>query len=386
LIVSGIFTLAIGLSNVFVNIFLWKKSKDFTVIALYNLMHYIFVPLTFILAAWISKKKNGVWPLRFGVILFSVFFSLILLLKDNVTSYILPLGVLFGIAAGFYWLAFQELSFDYTGVDNRDTFNGFNGSVCGICSAVAPFAAALIIKMYGGQTGYTLVFSASLVLFSLLVIISMFLRSENYGKKLEFKKIIGNNCEDWKGLRKSIAVWGIRDVIMFFVITILVFETTGSEWMVGQLTLYASLVSSAAFVAQQKLIKPKRRIFSMWLGALIMFTAVFGLVYKINFNTLLFFMLLDAAFAPFFLVPLSSASFNIINRNHDEDLRAEYIVNKEIVLNLGRIASTLVLILILNLIKSERVLNYFLFIIGGVQIISLLFLVRLKIWKEESKS
>jgi MFS transporter, YQGE family, putative transporter len=119
---------------------------------------------------------------------------------------------------------------------------------------------------------------------------------------------------------------------------------------------------------------------------LIMFTAVFGLVYKINFNTLLFFMLLDAAFAPFFLVPLSSASFNIINRNHDEDLRAEYIVNKEIVLNLGRIASTLVLILILNLIKSERVLNYFLFIIGGVQIISLLFLVRLKIWKEESKS
>lgn len=61
LVVSALFTLAMGLSNVFVNIFLWKKTNDFTVIALYNLMHYIFVPITFIFAGWLSKMKNGIW-------------------------------------------------------------------------------------------------------------------------------------------------------------------------------------------------------------------------------------------------------------------------------------------------------------------------------------
>lgn len=49
-------TLAMGLSNIFLNILLWKKSKDFIVVALYNLMHYIFVPIAFIFAGWMNYK------------------------------------------------------------------------------------------------------------------------------------------------------------------------------------------------------------------------------------------------------------------------------------------------------------------------------------------
>lgn len=384
-VISALFTLAMGLSNVFVNILLWRESKEFVVIAQYNLMQYIFVPLTFIFAGWLSKKKNGIWPLRLGIIFFVMFFSIILFMKENIVKLIYPMGVLFGIASGFYWLAYNVLSFDFTSTKNRDTFNGINGCIAGIANAAAPFTAGYIIRKNSNMKGYSIVFAISLALFVILILISLTLKSENSGKRLEFGKLLGNSCHEWSGLRKSMAAWGFRDVVISFLITILIFQATGSEWIVGELSLYASLISSAAFLVEQKLIKPKRRLFSMHIGAIFMFAAVIGIFIKITYPTLLLFIILDAVFVPFFIVPVSSASFNIINRNHEENLRVEYVINREIVLNLGRIISTGVLILLLTLMKTNRILNNFLLFIGTAQLISLWFLRKLNIWNNEKQ-
>mgnify|MGYP002018247932 CR=1 FL=1 len=161
-----------------------------------------------------------------------------------------------------------------------------------------------------------------------------------------------------------------------------VYKTTGSEMALGKLTLIASLISSVAYVSEQRLIKPKRRLFSLHLGAIFMFISVTGLIIKINYATLTMYMMLSALFVPFFMVPVNSAAFNILTRNHDESMRVEYIVNREFALNLGRIISTSLLIVLLTFVKSKRVLNYFLIFIGCAQLISLYFLRKIKTWEE----
>lgn len=382
LVVSGLFTLAMGLSNVFVNIFLWKKSNDFIIIAKYNLMHYVFLPFSFLAAGWLSKKKNGIWALRIGIVLFILFFLSILLFRNDVIEYIYPIGILYGIAAGFYWLSFQVLTFDFTSTNNRDTFYGFNGSICGIANAIAPFTAAYIIEKSKDMLGYLVVFGISLGLFIILILVSLMLHSEHYGDRLDFKRILSKNGDEWNNLRKSIAAWGLRDVVILFLIVILVYKTTGSEMALGKLTLIASLISSAAYVSEQKFIKPKRRLFSLHLGAVFMFISVAGLVIKINYTTLAMYMILSALFFPFFMVPVNSAAFNILSRNHEENMRIEYIVNREFALNFGRIVSTSLLIILLSLVKNERVLNYFLIFIGSAQLVSLYFLKRIKTWNQ----
>lgn len=384
LVVSGIFTLAVGLSNVFVNIYLFKKSEDFMMIAQYNLMHYIFSPLAFIFAGWLSKKKNGIWSLRLGIGFFAVFFVLILVLSDRVFKYIYPLGILFGIAAGFYWLAYHVLSFDFTSPDNRDTFNGFNGSCAGIMGGIAPLIAAFVIEKSGNTTGYYIVFASSLVLFVILIFISLLLHTNNYGEKLEFGRILSKIGDQWTCVRKAIGAWGMRDVVIGFLIIILIFKTTGSEFMVGKLSFLACLIASIAYIVEQKLVKPKLRVFSMHMGAVLIFVAVLGLVIKIDYTTLLIYVVLDAAFAPFFLVPMTSASFNVIDSHHENNLRIEYVINREIALNSGRVLSTLVLIGLLMYIKSDKMLNYFLLFIGSTQFISLFYLRKMKIWREQS--
>lgn len=382
LLVSGLFTLSIGLSNVFVNIFLWKKSNDFIVIAIYNLMHYIFLPISFIAAGWLSKRKNGIWALRFGIGFFILFFISILLLRNTITKYIVLVGILYGIAAGFYWLSFQLLTFDFTNTNNRDTFYGFNGFICGIANAIAPFTAAFIIEKNENTFGYLIVFVISLSLFIILILVSLLLKSKHYGEKLVFKKIISKNGFEWQNLRKSIAIWGLRDVIMLFLINVLIYKTTGSEMALGKLTLVASLISSVAYITEQKFIKPKKRIFSLHLGAIFMFIAVLGLVFRINYTFLVIYIILDAMFLPFFTIPMSSAAFNILNRYHQENMRTEYIINREIVLNSGRILSTVLLILALSFIKNDKVLNYFLLFIGSSQLLSLIFLRKIRTWEE----
>lgn len=381
LTVSALFTLAMGISNVFLNILLWKESKNFIVLAKYNLMQYIFLPITFIFAGWLSKRKNGIWSLRLGILSFIILFGLILLFEDKISKFVLLFGVLYGVAAGFYWLAFHVLSFDFTSTKNRDTYNGYNGSIAGICGAIAPISSAYIINKNFLGMGYTIVFSISLSLFVVLILVSLLIKAEYYGSKINYKKVFGSNSQDWSLLRKGLFMWGFRDVIIGFLIIVLVFKSTGSEWSVGTFSLIASVISSVAYVVEQKLVKPKSRLKSMLIGAILMFTAVWGLVLNIRYGTLMLYMVVESASLPFFLVPFSSASFNIISLQHQDDLRLEYIINKEIMLNIGRIISLTVLIGLLWFFKYDRSLNYFLLLIGCTQLIALYFLRKMRVWR-----
>ncbi|OPJ56980.1 MFS transporter [Alkalithermobacter paradoxus] len=378
LLIAALFTLAIGISNIFVNIFLWKNSNDFILICKYNLMHYIFTPLMFIVGGYISKRKNGIWSLRIGIFFFIVFFVFILWFKDNVISYVYPLGILFGIASGFYWLSYNVLSYDFTSTNNRDTFNGFNGFVCGIAAAIAPFSASYIIENYKGL-GYTIVFGISLALFIILILVSLILKSKNFDKNLDFRKVFGRNSSEWGYIQKSFIAYGFRDVIIFFVVTILIYTTTKSEITLGRLTLLTSLISSAAYYIEQRIIKPKRRMISLYIGAVFMFLSTIGIVVNISFITLLIFMIVNPMFFPFFYIPMNSASFNILDKEHEECMRIEYIINKDIALNIGRIISTFILIGLLTFVKNSRALNYFLLFISCSQFISIYFLRKLSV-------
>ncbi|WP_139906149.1 MFS transporter [Clostridium thermarum] len=378
IVVSTLFTLAMGLSGIFVNVFFWRQSNSFMLIVLYNLMHYLVTPLAFVAAGWLSKKKNGIWSLRIGLMLFGIFFGLILLIGDCCIYYAYPLGILFGIASGFYWLAYNTLSFDFTSTNNRDTYNGYNGSCSGIAGAIAPITSGFIISSMKGVTGYRVVFIITLTLFVILLGISLLLRCQNYGTKLNLSKAIGKNCEEWQSIRKATFLWGFRDVIIGFTINILIIQTTGSELTLGKLTLLAALISSGAYVLVQKIVKPPRRRASVYLGAIASFVAIWGVIINVNYSTIFLYTVMDAFFLPFFLIQLSSSTFNVINRAHDEDMRIEYMINKDLVLNSGRVLSAIVLLILLNMFKKANIFRYYLIFIGAAPVLAAFYLAKLK--------
>lgn len=378
LLVSALFTFAMGLSNIFVNVFFWRQTSSFNVIILYNLTHYFVIPIMFIIGGILAKKKNGIWSLRLGLLSYAIFYVLILLIGNKGAGYIYLLGVVHGIGSGFYWLAFNTLSFDFTDVTNRDTFNGYNGSCAGIAAAASPMASGYIISLFSDATGYRIVFGITLAIFIILVLISLTLKCRDYGGRLNYKKAFGRNCEEWGTVRLATALWGVRDVIIVFVVNILIIETTNSELSLGELTLLASLVSSVSYVLVQRIIKPPKRRLSILIGAVGAFIAVVGLAVQVKYTTLLMFMIMDAFFLPFYLIQLSSSTYNVINRAHDEDMRIEYMINKDIVLNAGRIISSVLLLILLNTVKNPSVLLVYLIFLGLAPMASGYFLAKLK--------
>ncbi|HYE82299.1 MAG TPA: MFS transporter [Clostridia bacterium] len=370
LIISALFTFAIGLSNIFVNVFFWKQTNEYTVIAVYHLTHYVTIPVAFVLGGMLAKRKNGIWSLRIGLLTYALFFVMILLLGGKGTAYIYMMGIIYGMATGFYWLAFNTLSFDFTHMNNRDTYNGFNGCCAGIAAAVSPMVSAYIISSFSGTKGYNVVFAMTLAIFVILTLISLFLRCKSYGYRLDFKRAFSRNCEEWSILRTSAALWGFRDVIIVFLINILTIEATGSELSLGKLTLISSMVSSASYVLVQKVIKPPQRRLSILIGALGSFAAVLGLSFKVGYGTLVLYIMMDAFFLPFFLIQLNSATFNVIDRNHEEVMRIEYMINKDLALNGGRLISVSILIVLLTLFKTSATLSFYLLFLGFVPIAS----------------
>lgn len=98
----------------------------------------------------------------------------------------------------------------------------------------------------------------------------------------------------------------------------------------------------------------------------------------VSYRTLIMYTLLDAIFIPFFLIQLSSSTFNVIDRSHNEDMRIEYMINKDLVLNGGRIISSLVLITMLTVFKNSSMLKFYLLFIGFAPIASGFFLSKLR--------
>src|SRR5690625_2064523 len=228
LVIGGLYSLGIFLSNTFVNVYLWKQAGDYITIAVYNLAIYLFQPITFILAGKTAKKIDRIIVLRLGVIFLSIFFVSVLIIGEKAATYNFMLGSLLGIGYGFYWLAFDVLTFEITEPDTRDFFNGFLGVLQSFGGMVGPILAGTIIAKMEENIGYTVIFTISFILFICAVAGSFFLNRRQAEGSFHFKRILQerNNNNNWKRILYANAFQGLSEGIFAFIIAIWVFLIT----------------------------------------------------------------------------------------------------------------------------------------------------------------
>src|SRR5690606_16437238 len=174
--------------------------KDFMDLAIYNLSSTIMQPITFFVAGRWAKKIDRVIVLRLGVVFLSLFFIAVLVFGERASSFLIILGALLGIGYGFYWLAFNVLTFEITEPDTRDFFNGFLGILQSLGGMIGPLLAGIIISRLDGTVGYTTIFTISFVLFIFAVVSSFFLQRRSAKGNYYFRRIIREriNNKNWK--------------------------------------------------------------------------------------------------------------------------------------------------------------------------------------------
>nr|WP_245308176.1 MFS transporter [Halalkalibacter urbisdiaboli] len=368
LIIGGLYALSIALSNTFVNVYLWKQSGEFVDLALYNLASVVLQPFAFLLAGKWAKKIDRVIVLRAGVISLAVFFSTVLLLGDLANDYLIILGAVIGTGFGFYWLAFNVLTFEITEPDTRDFFNGFLGLLTSFAGMIGPIVSGFIITRMEKFTGYTVIFTISLGLFVAAVLTSFMLKRRSAEGQFYFKKVFQQRKKDknWQRILHAHFFQGLREGTFVFVIVVWVYIATGSELAIGTFGLVASAVQFVTYYCVTRLIKPGFRKKMILIGGIIVYAAIFIIVFELNFTRLIMYGVATSIAYPMLLVPYVSLTYDVIGKGWKAaEMRIEYIVVRELFLNGGRIVSVLTFLFTILIFPEDKAIPILLLILGA---------------------
>lgn len=386
LIVNGLFITASALSGTFVNVYLWKAKSDYSLIAWFTLIIHLTAILTFWLAGSWVKRYNKMNSLRLGVAVSAMFYTLILILGTLSVHYVVLLGIVQGMASGFFWLAFNVIYFELTERDNRDTFNGWAGFIGSGAGMIAPWISGYLITHMREATGYRLIFTISLTLFVIGAICSFFLKKRKAQGKyswLFFYRSLRDNRHQWRWAGAALVAQGLREGMFAFIIGLLVYISTQSEMQLGNFSLITSAVGLFSFLVAGKVLKPHRRRSGMFVGAIMITVVITVFFWKVNFVTLLIFGITVSLFFPLYSIPMTSTTFDLIGKDEQSAAdRVEYVVLRELALGSGRVLSVVIFLVVISWGTSPHIINGLMLGVGSAPILSWFFMRKLLPYKE----
>lgn len=387
LIIGGLYSLSINLSNTFVNVFLWKQSQSFSKLAIFNLAMTIAQIITFVLAGNWAKKIDRVFVLRVGIFSLASFFITVLLLGEKASSHLIILGAILGIGYGFYWLAFNVLTFEITEPETRDFFNGLMGALGSFGGIVGPFSAGFIITRFTSNIGYTIIFAISFGLFIVAIILSFFLKRRSSSGKFLLKRILLLERKQnplWKKVTQAHFFHGFREGIFAFVISIFIYMATNNELSLGTYGLIHAGIAFIIFTLTTKYIKESMRKKVMGLGSTILFLSIFIIIFKPSYVMLLIYGFITGVAFPLLLVPFSSMTWDVIGKSRNaKELRIEYIVGREAFLQFGRISSILLFLVAMRIFPTMFIIQLLLIIFSSGYLIAVLIMRKINLQKRE---
>jgi len=346
LVINALFWLADGLCSMFVNIYLWRVQKEFPVLLRYNLACWLTIPTFFLIAGWLSQARDRTWALRIGLALHAIFYLSLLWLREGAAQHVVGLGILLGVAMGFYFAGIHTLTFDVTAQGERDYYVGVSSFTSGITGAVAPFAAGSIIGLATGLRGYVMVFALAVAMYVAAVILSFRLPPDREPRPFLIRRALlpPREHRDWRLVMLLWAVFGGRFGIFMFIVGLLMYMASGSEMAVGSYGLVTGAIRIVGSYAVGRAVTPGRRIPFMLAGALSGTAAGLIMLGPIHLPTVWAFGLMLAVSTPLFSIPSSAIQLDVIGRTaKDPSQRVEYVCAREMPLALGRVLYVTVL-------------------------------------------
>ncbi|MEC0238643.1 MFS transporter [Paenibacillus dokdonensis] len=381
LAVNGLIVLAGALSGTFLNVYLWKSKQDYTMIGWFTVAQQVAVGLTFWLGGKWVKEYNKMNTLRVGIVLSGLFYLLVLWVGSDVVRFIWPLGILLGISIGLFWVAFNVVYFEVTDRENRDLFNGWVGLLGSFTGIVGPWFSGTLITWLKGDKGYRLIFTISLVIYAICVVLSFFLKKREKGSSYHWMEPITqlrSKGSPWRLMSLGLVAQGIREGVFAFLISLLVFVATKQEARLGQFTLITSAISLLTYWLAGKWYKPKFRSPGMLVGALLLWIVIIPLLWKTSYGTLLILGIGSSLFMPLYILPMISSGFDLMGTSDETvDKRVELVVLRELSLMVGRLAGTFIFIIVLMVSKTPLTITILMLILGASPILSWVFIRKL---------
>jgi YQGE family putative transporter len=339
-----------ALSVIFINVFLFKKHDDLKIPVFFNLTQFAVIAPAFWIGGHLSKRWGHLLSYQLGFAFSALVFAATLILRENAPDHPCFLGLLSGLAIGFYFLGEHALTLDMTTEKTRDYFFALTNFFTAILCILAPALAGWLITAFkfngadpsgDSSLGYYIVFSIALAISLSLVFKSMRFKAKPVRKDFEFWKVLTfKNNWDWNRFMTSQFVLGLRQGVFWFLILLLIFRLTHNEAIVGSYSMMTNLLGLLTTYALSLWAHAQNRWRGFWISSLMLAAASIGLFFQINYFTIVLYMALNAVGSSWFNVASSGISFTLLERAKEAKTRKlEYLAVREWPLGIGRVLS-----------------------------------------------
>lgn len=339
------YSTAYPIISVFINAFIWKNNSNILYIIFFRAGQFLIVPISFFLTGLLLKRIRINKLYFIGSIVIAVASVLTIFWKNETNLDFFILGGLLGIGTGLYWSNRNYLTMKETNDDTRSYFFGLLFSFATLIG--------LAVTLF---TGWFIVFGMS---YQLLILIAFVLISISgyivYRGSHETPKIgklfIFDSSYIWMRKRFIHLGIGLTDGLSFFLPGLLILTVLGNEGVLGTLTAASSILSTILiYIYGRKSHSNDHKLYFIISALLGLFSSIF-MALAFNKLTVVIYTLLSGLIISFLWLTASP----IILKNIDlevgqiEGKRFSYVLDSEIFLNIGRLASLAVCLMITNM-------------------------------------
>lgn len=373
LIVHNLFILCTALASTFVNVFIWKLTQSAHVIGIYTILQHSMTLLFFVASGYISRRKGIQSTLILGILFHILFYVSILTLRSQSADFIYPLGALLGTGLGFYWFSANSLIYYYTDAANRGFYLGLSASLAATMATIAPIISGYIIIQFPDFSGYYFIFGISFIIFAIAMTLSLTLEMVQIEGNFNLIKVLGGS-RAWNNIMAGMYFIGFREGTLLFLTNIILYKIVTNELGIGQFTTFTTSVGIlSSFIVGKVLLKRNRRQFLL-IGTLGVFFSSVILVSTMSFVGLVINGVLLSIFTNMWSIPHGVVTYETAGILSAEDNNmTDYVVAKEIPLNLGRISGILIYLLVSRFAPGELTVRLMIPMLSAMLIVNYLF-------------
>lgn len=363
---NGLFFFTISLAGIFVNLFLFQLG-DFKAVILYGLISLSVLNIVYFLSGYFLKKYSSKSLIQIGLLFFSLLYGLLLVLGERSINYLIPLGIINGIANGCYWAGNNLTQYIATHEHSRNEYFGKFNFFINIGSSIGPILGGLVIYLFNLYSikffGYIFVFFSVSLMFLVTFLVSRKLPGHK-GSQFSFLQIVDHKrTPNWRVVLSQQFMYGLFDVAFGTIFPILVFIFLKQEFFVGAINTAATLVSAFSSILAIKILQKWKQgyILGMFLSSLGFF--LFGTFQ--NLVGILWLILLSYTFMSFLNISTSKGMYDTIDHiNENWDKKYHFLIEREFMLGIARVLTYSMFLLFFTPENQTAIAKNWIFIIA----------------------
>lgn len=333
-------------------------------LSIYNIYNFVVLGISGLVIGIIIKKSFKIGMFRLGIILNFIYILAILLLRENILNHLFLISLLYGVSQGSYWLPLNIFISVKIANNNRTSYEVKKKLISTIISVVAPLFLGTIITTVNYQLAAILMLVISLIQIILSFFITSLPESDEHFRLFKvFKELIRNSEYRKMMMIEFLKGTNLSDGSLGIIVTVLIFNSFKTDLNLGVITSITSIITILGSYLYGRLYKNNRNDSKIIIiSALIPVLSMLLLLFKTTNETLLIYNFCYVVFTNLLALIIDIRLFNISNSKIINKNYTEFWVIRELVLNMGRIFS-FILLLIVCMINNLLYLNYLLILL-----------------------